>query len=167
MVKKMPSKGMKMLKIFHLVFSFIWFVGALLLFIISLFLHPENSSEALIYAQVLDFIDTWLIILGANGVFFTGLLYGIWTKWGFVKHRWILLKWIIVVVLILYGVFTLKPLVKCNIHIAETMKNSLSEYPLYFENLTKISIGGSIQLAFLLYLIYISVFKPFKTGKVK
>ncbi len=162
MVKKLSTKGIKTLKVFHLLFSFMWLVGGLMLSIISFFIIPKNSSEALIYSNLLYFIDIWLIILGANGALLTGLIYSIWTKWGFTKHKWILLKWGIVLIQILYGIFVLGPWIESNIDIAKTMSGNISEYPLYFENLTKISIGGSIQLVFLLYLTYISVFKPFK-----
>ena len=167
MKKKLSAKETKTLKIFHLLFSFMWLGGAIALAVISFFITPNNPSEALIYARILDFIDIWMIVVGAMGAFFTGLIYSIWTNWGFYKHKWILVKWIIVIIQIAYGTFILGPWVEHNIQIAETMSSNLSNYPVYFENLTKISIGGTIQLFFLVFIVYLSVIKPWKKNKTK
>lgn len=40
------------------------------------------------------FIDYAIVIPGAILAVATGIIYGIFTKWGFFKHRWITVKWI-------------------------------------------------------------------------
>ena len=163
-VNKHSKNAAKLLKIFHLLFSSMWLGGAIVLTLVAYCIVPCNLHEALIYSRLLDFIDIWMIIVGANGALITGLLYSIWKKWGFFKHKWVFVKWIIVILQVLYGTFVLGPLVTGMVNIAENMNDSLLLYPDFFSNLQKIAIGGTIQLSFLLFLFMISVWKPWKTN---
>jgi uncharacterized membrane protein len=162
MLKKLPPNGVRSLKVVHLIFAFMWLGGAMALTLVPAFILPTNSQEALIYARTIDFIDDWMIIVGANGALLTGLVYGVWTSWGFIGHRWVAAKWLVIVVQVAYGTFVLGPWVTGNVAIAEKMAGPVSQYPDYFYNLRKIAVGGSIQLAFLILVVSISVFRPWK-----
>ena len=50
-----------------------------------------------------------VVILGAFGCLITGLIYSSFSNWGFFKHTWLILKWIITVAAILFGTFFLGP----------------------------------------------------------
>ncbi len=162
-MKKLSPQQTKFLKIIHILFATMWLGGCLALTIFPYFIQPVSVEEAKIYTRIIDFIDIWLIIVGGVGSFVTGLIYSIWTNWGFFKHRWLLVKWIIVVLQTLYGTFVLGLwwLAKMK-EIAETMTGNLADYPDFFKYLHLHTGGALVQLVFLLFLLYISVVKPWK-----
>lgn len=51
----------------------------------------------------MKFVDDWIIIPGAMGSLLTGVLYTVFTRWGWFKHRWITVKWAITIFGILFG----------------------------------------------------------------
>ncbi|MFV0590356.1 MAG: DUF2269 family protein [Draconibacterium sp.] len=162
MIKKLDTKEQKLLKFFHLLFAFMWFGGGLALTLFALCFVPTNLQEAHFLSNILDFIDVWFIIIGANGLLVTGLIYGIWTKWGFFKHTWITIKWIILAFQIVFGTFVLGYWVSANLEMAESMKNDIQFYPDFFKNLQYLGWGGSLQMILLIAVILISVYKPWK-----
>ena len=164
-MKKLPSNAIKILKICHLLFSVMWLGGAMVLTIVSFSVIPSTFQEARIYAHLLDFIDKWMIIVGANGILVTGLVYSIWTNWGFTKYRWVIVKWTIVVLQILYGTFVLGPWITENINIVEGVDPGIFPNETFSSNLRKTAVWGSLQAIFLLFLFVISVWKPW--GKRK
>lgn len=50
-----------------------------------------------------------VVIPGAIGSLLTGLLYSLFSNWGFFKHNWLTFKWIVTVTAILFGTFFLGP----------------------------------------------------------
>ena len=48
---------------------------------------------------------------------------------------------------------------------ARSMTGPLSDYPKYFENLDMTAVLGGIQLALLLFVVFVSVWKPW--GRTK
>ncbi len=48
-----------------------------------------------------------VVIPGAFGWLATGLIYGIFSHWGFFRHDWLTCKWAITVAAILFGTFFL------------------------------------------------------------
>lgn len=162
-MKKLINKQIKILKIFHIVFATMWLGGCIALAFFPLFITPKTIDEAKIYIHILDFIDTWMIIVGGIGSFVTGLVYSIWTNWGFFKHRWLTVKWIIVILQTLYGTFILGLWILADIkNIAANMQGELANYPDFFTKLNTHTMGALVQLIFLIFLIIISVWKPWK-----
>lgn len=167
-MKKLSTKQTKVLRIFHIIFSVMWLGGCMAISFFPFFIYPKNTSEVLIYTQVIDFLDYWMIIVGGVGSFITGLIYSIWTKWGFFKHNWLIVKWIIVILQTLYGTFVLGLwLLEDVVRIAENMTGDISQYPEYFDALYKHTTGGIIQLVFLIFLYVITVWKPWRSNMKK
>ena len=96
---KLKKTGLKWLKMLHLICVCCWLGGALALFAINLH-QSQASSQAMLNGMNLSahLVDVWIIIIpGANGCLVTGLIYGLFTNWGFVKHRWIAVKWLLTI----------------------------------------------------------------------
>lgn len=92
----------------------------------SEFLIPDCSS-------IICFIDLMIYQNALRLLLLTGFIYGVFTKWGFVKQSWLLIKWGIAIGLMLM----------CT--------------------LTGISIiMGIIELALFCLLYVLSVYKPFR-----
>lgn len=166
---KLGLKGKAWLKGFHILVSGIW-VGAGICLLLLGFLkgHTPNGDELYAFNLAMKIIDDYIIIPSAMASLITGLLICWLTQWGFFKFNWIILKWVLTVAQILFGTFFLGPWTNGATAIANTeralaLQNSTY---LYFREMN--SFYGSIQVALLIVMVFISVFKPWgKRGKIK
>lgn len=165
MAKKLTPKGVKVLKILHLFFAMLWICGAVCLTLVIFIADPQTGGEAFMKARIIQIIDDWSIIPGALGCLLTGLIYSIWTNWGFFKHTWITAKWIMTVVQILFGTFVLGPWVNGNVEITNTLRADALADPIFLHNIQMTKIWGTTQMSLLLLYIIVSVWKPWKSSK--
>lgn len=164
-MKKLSSKGLKVLKTFHLIFAMIWTTGAIAMVLITFLSHAQSGDELHMKYSILLLIDNWLIITGAMTSLVIGIVYGIFTNWGFFKHRWIVVKWIITVAEILFGTFAYHPWLTKNLEIISKFKEAAVYNAEFMTNNRYMEISGFFQAGLLLFLIVISVFKPWKAKK--
>lgn len=149
----------------HILFAFCWIVGALTLCLLVFITYPESGDELYMRSRILQIVDDYFIIYGAVGAFITGLVYSIWTNWGFFKHTWITVKWVMTILQMLFGTFVLGPCVNNNVIIADQLRDAALTDPVFLENIRMTQLWGSIQTALLLVVIVISVQKPWKKKK--
>lgn len=95
--RKLKPQGVKILKMLHIIFAFSWVIGGLALCLLVFITQPQSGDELYMRSRILQIIDDYFIIYGAMGAFVTGLVYSIWTNWGFFKHPWIVVKWIMII----------------------------------------------------------------------
>ena len=164
-MKKLKSNGAKLLKVFHLLFAIMWICGAIALILGQYIAAPETGDELYMKMRMLQIIDDWIIIPGANGCLLTGIVYGIWTNWGFFKYRWLTVKWILTVAQILFGTFFLGTWLNGNVAIADELRDAAFSDPQFIHNSQMTSTWGLVQLVLLLLYIVISVYKPWKKKK--
>jgi hypothetical protein len=162
-MKKIKGSGIKILKIIHLLFSFMWIGGGLCMVLLLLTTTPLESHEMYMRSFALKMVDDYLVIPGALGCFFTGIIYGIWTNWGFFKYKWITVKWILCVAMILSGTFLMGPWVNGNVYQIQDISKYTPDNSEFFYNVSQTIIWGSIQVSSLLIVVIISVFKPWKS----
>ena len=105
-------------------------------------------------------MDDYFIIRGAVGALITGLIYSLWTNWGFFKHTWIIVKWIMTILQILFGALVLGPCINRNVMIADQLRDAV-----FLNNIQTTQIWGTVQTMLLLFVIVISVQKPWKKKK--
>ncbi|MCC8173868.1 MAG: hypothetical protein LIO65_05680 [Odoribacter sp.] len=84
-MKKLNAKGMKVLKICHLLFVMMWVVGVIAMGVVGL-IRPESGDELYMTLFITRIIDDVLVIPGAMLTVVTAIIYGINTNWGFFKH---------------------------------------------------------------------------------
>ena len=163
----LSTNGQKWLKVLHLISVCCWLGGALALYILY-FPKASVESDGEIYGinRAIQWVDMGIVIIpGACGCFLTGLLYSWKTKWGFFKHRWILVKWIITISLISFGTAVLGPMEKEMLALSYQLGLSSLTDPTYRAVEDWKMVFGTIQSAFLVVLIVLSVLKPW--GKKK
>jgi hypothetical protein len=163
---KLNPQGVKILKMFHLFFGFAWIFGAVGLLVVLVFSDPQTGDELYMRSKVAEIMDNVLIIGGATGVFLTGLTYSIWTNWGFFKHKWITIKWALIVVQMLVGTFVLGPYINCNVEISDRLRDAALNDAEFLHNVKMALIWGAVQTAFLIAYIWISVQKPWKKKRL-
>jgi hypothetical protein len=130
------------------------------MFVISLaepLLLKNNLSEVYL---ILDIIDKFAVIPAAIGTFLTGIVYGLFTNWGFFKYRWIVVKWVIMSGQIILGSLLLQPLILKNMGIVLEYKDLSGINPVFLNNEAILHTAGKIQLVLFLFVCYISVIKP-------
>lgn len=163
----LTPKGMKTLKVFHLLFIMMWTAGVFMMGL--LYWRPSVNSLEFLYNQTTAlFIDYTLVIPGAILAVVTGIIYGVKTKWGFFKYRWLTVKWIVGVAIILIGTFGLHPLALEIIAQATATANEFVSFPTdYFgSKLQIVNWTALLQVAGLFFLIWVSVFKPWNKKKL-
>ena len=156
-MKTIGTRGMKVMKLLHLIATMMWTVGLAGIAVLMSGSFCSPIDVALTFRKVLD-IDFFLVIPGAQTTIILGLIYGIFTHWRFFKHRWITLKWFIAISVILSGRFIFHPLCSEVIDFADA---GIVQYNPQITNLIfKCQILNAVQIAALLFLVGISVFKP-------
>ncbi|MDR2026992.1 MAG: hypothetical protein LBQ01_05445, partial [Prevotellaceae bacterium] len=88
-----------------------------------------------------------------------------WTNWGFFKHKWIIVKWILTVLMAILGTFFLGTWVNTNVYPVEDISNYSLDNNTFFYNVLQTVIWASVQIFLLLTAVVISVFKPWKRQK--
>ena len=165
-MKMLSPKGMKTLKVFHLFFIMAWTVGVLMMGLLF-WRHSVSSLDFLYNQQTAMFIDYALVIPGAILAVITGIIYGLKTKWGFFKYRWLTVKWIVGIAIILIGTFGLHPLSLEIIAQASATANESISFLIDFFGLKQDIVNwmAILQGIGLLFLIWVSVFKPWNQKK--
>lgn len=163
-MKNLGTKGIKVLKTCHLVFVMMWVVGVMAMAVINL-INPLSGDELYMSLYISRFVDDVLVIPGAILTVITAIVYGVWTNWGFFKHKWITVKWIVSIIVIVVGTFYFSPKLDRCLEIADQTRDAALTNPELIAN-SQISLYGAfIQAGILLLLIVVSVFKPWKKKK--
>ncbi|GAE84845.1 hypothetical protein JCM10512_3219 [Bacteroides reticulotermitis JCM 10512] len=115
--------------------------------------------------NIILFIDWVFVIPGAILTVVVGVIYGFFTNWGFFKYRWITVKWIVAILIILAGTFYYSPLLEQSLEIADQTRDAALDNPVIATNTIQTLISSSIQGLALIILVVISVFKPWKKKK--
>ena len=66
-----------------------------------------KGDELYMFNYLYHFIDMYFVSVGASITFLTGLIYSVFTPWGFCRHGWLVYKWIVTVFIIVIGTFYL------------------------------------------------------------
>jgi uncharacterized membrane protein len=86
------KKGYQVLKIIHIYFASLWLGAGVIIGILLATITGENIIKNI---EVSYFIDVYVVIPCVFICLTTGILFSIFTKWGFIKHGWITIKYIL------------------------------------------------------------------------
>ena len=168
-MKKIPPRHVRWLKILHLTCVSCWIGGAVSLLLLY-FLKSDIDDGAVLHGinQSIHHVDMAVVVVpGAMGCLFTGLAYSTLTNWGFIKQRWIAVKWVITVSAILFGTFYLGPWETAMMNISGDLGLAALEDREYLYNQRMNFWFGTLQVAILLFTVWISVFKPWRSTTPK
>jgi uncharacterized membrane protein len=164
---KLKAKGLKWLKSFHLIAVSCWVGGAVSL-ILLYFLKNGVAEDGVLYGinRSIHHVDMAVVVIpGAFGCLATGLIYSLFSDWGFFKHTWLIFKWIITVTAILFGTFFLGPWESTMMEISGKLgMSSLSDQAYLYNEKMNLTFG-TIQVLVLMATIFISIFKPWKSKR--
>jgi hypothetical protein len=151
---------------FHILFAAVWLGGVAGLLLVSILGHSPAGGDALALARsTMQWIDWVLIIPSCLGSLATGFLFAWLTPWGFFKHTWLVIKWVLTAAMILFGIFFLGPWVDGTAKIAaERGLGALGDHA-YAVTAVRVAAFSVVQIALLLFMLFLSTLKPF--GKRK
>lgn len=161
---KLKKNGLKWLKIVHLFAACCWIGGAMALTTLNL-CQPQAKSQEMLHGMnhAAHLVDVWVIIIpGANGCLLTGLIYGLFTNWGFFKHRWMTMKWILTILAMLSGTFMLGVWEGEMLAMSGVTESRSLDDEAYLTIKGKHALFSFVQLSMLVFMVYLSVFKPWK-----
>lgn len=162
-MKKVETRGRKWLLFFHLFMVSAW-VGAAICITLLRFnsANPNSGDELFALNSSIKLLDDFVIIPAALGTLLSGFLISLLTNWGFFKHNWVTIKWVVTVSAVLFGAFFLGPWVNSITEITDSMRILALDDPNYHSYQRLHAIFGTIQMTILIVTVFISVFKPFK-----
>jgi uncharacterized membrane protein len=158
----MNAAGQKWLKCFHIFTACLWVGGAVALFIMANFMGADDGNA--LYGQnvAIKFVDDFIVVPGAIGLLITGLIYSIFTKWGWFKHGWIMVKWTVNLFGIVLGTFWLGPWTN-SLPAISRIEGPLSlSNSVYLHNQMMMRAWGAFLLATIILALFASTLKPWK-----
>ncbi len=156
------KKGYRFLKFAHLIFAALWLGGTLAVFLRVIIGHPQSDGEIRAIYETAKLIDDIILIPGVLGCFVSGLVFSIFTNWGFFKQKWILVKYIINLEDIIFGGAFLGPWVdelakKASVSGLDVLNNET-----FLKTEQHLIISMIFQIVLILFVFYISVARPWK-----
>jgi hypothetical protein len=164
-IEDLPMKifsphSVRWLKSFHLLFASLWVGGAVTLATKQFFVTAASDGELYGTLATMHYVDLYIIIPGAMGCLLTGFAYSAWTRWGFLKHRWVAVKWIVCLYGVVFGTYPLGPWLEDSVHIARDAGLAAFSNPAFAHNQLMLMIFGSLQVLTLIFACFISSLKP-------
>lgn len=157
---------MKWLQIFHIVLVALFFGGIMSSLALNSRLKLSTFDEVYVTYKNLIIISDDIVRLGAQGTLIIGIIYGIWTNWGFLKHKWLAAKWVVFVTQTLIGIFVVDKLMVANMTILESQKSMALNNPAFLDNHSLRQHVVIVQIVLTILLFCISVFKPWKKKNI-
>lgn len=158
--------GTRWLKSAHLNLSVIWLGGAICMNILRFAWVPSGNGDLYAVDHAILVLDHWVVVPSALGSLLTGSLESWLTTWGFFKYRWVILKWIVTVAMMIYA-----PLLQAQwareIESISRVEGLLAlQNPIYLQDRFLYVLSGIALITALSTLSIISTFKPWmKKGK--
>lgn len=164
--KNISPTTRKWLKCLHVFFSIVW-LGNIMALGLLLFLSPKPTSDSALhfYHIIFQRVDLILVATTAMGSLVTALIVCWKTNWGFFRYWWIIVKLILACFVIIYSTLFLAPLDHDLIDMSKNMGLEVYSNESYISYTMRVKICNLINICILLFLTYLSYFKPW--GKVK
>jgi uncharacterized protein with FMN-binding domain len=140
----------------------LFFGGLAVLFVI---LELKLSDSLVLSTAEVDLIiyrlNGNLIYYSFLGLTTTAIIYGLFTNWGILRHRWIIIKWVLLFTIAGIYIIVFSPSINGIVSLSNGGLNSGEARNLY-EALLRKSISSNIILtSILLIIFFISTLKPF------
>jgi hypothetical protein len=163
---KFGSLGLKILRMFHFLLIVLFLGGILSSLALLLRLDLSNFDDVYLTYKNFAVISDNIVKLGAQGTILLGAIYGFFTRFGFIKHKWLALKWLLFIVQTFVGILVVDKLMTTNLALLEAEKALALGDPIFIHNhyLRFYVVMGQIGLT--LIALVLSVLKPGRSRAV-
>jgi hypothetical protein len=148
------------LKSIHLTVSVIWLGAAIAMNMLRLAWVPVTGTDLYAVDHSITLIDNWVVVPFAFLSLFTGLLESWLTTWGFFKFRWVTIKWIATLAMMISAPFFISRWDREIAAISKTQGLLALQNPLYLQERLLYTIFGVGFILTLFLLSVISTLKP-------
>ncbi|MEN6461424.1 MAG: hypothetical protein ABFC94_08665 [Syntrophomonas sp.] len=155
---KLKKRGMQWLRVLHILSISTWF-GAVVCIgsLASVCFFQLSEADFLTIAPLVPGLYRKVVMPAAIFTIIQGIIYGFFTNWGFVKYKWVLFKWILVLLVTFCtgwgGIGNMFSVLD---------KVEKSGFAGGFTDGGVVLLYISLQIIFMLITIILSVFKPIK-----
>jgi hypothetical protein len=162
------TTGRQWLKSIHLIFSVIWLGAAISMNVLRFAWAPTASGDLYAVDHSIGLIDSWVVVPAAWGSLLTGFLESWLTTWGFFKYRWVTVKWIVTIAVMIYAPLFISQWDR-EIQAISKVEGLLAlQNPVYLQYRLLYTISGLSLIALLAFLSILSTLKPWmKTDRAK
>ncbi len=159
---KLKGTSLDILKTVHLLFIGVFFGGlTAILVIISLKIFDGLTFRTFEADIIMYRINRYLVYYSLLGITTTAIVYGLYTKWGILRHRWIIIKWVLLFALAGTYIFAFSPAVNGLASLSSGGPIDGDTGKMYDTLVRKSLLSNFILLSFLLIIFFISTIKPF------
>lgn len=152
----------------HVAFAALWTGTVFSIFLVALQnRNTPNGDELYALNSVISLLDVFIVLPSAIGSAITATLLCWFTNYGFFKFYWVMVKWILTTLLMIFGTFWLYPWSEAATSISDTQRLQAWSNPLYLFDTKGVLIGAAIQALCLLVIIGISVLKPWGRRRIE
>lgn len=162
-LRNLGPLGMKWLKILHILLAILFLGGILSSFTLTVWLDLSAFDEVYITYKNLLLISDNIVRYGAQGTLLVGIVYGAFTTWGFFKHRWLTVKWLIFTVQTVLGIFLVDHLMVANMALLESEGSAALHDPSFLYNHHFRQSIVVVQIVLTLVILIISGLKPWRS----
>jgi hypothetical protein len=166
-MRKIGPKGMKWLKIIHVFLVVLFFGGILSSLALNLHIDFTEYDESYLGYKNLVIISDNIVRWGAIGTLLVGFTYGIFTNWGFFKHKWVAVKFVLYMIQTIVGIFVVDKLMVANMELLETQKALALSNPVFIQNHEIRQYAVYFQVAVTIFIFIISFLKPWRKKKLQ
>lgn len=160
---KLSVKPRLWLKSLHIVSASMWVGGGAAMLVLTLVARTAGVPAFPAYDSAVQVVDNWVTIPGGVAAMSTGLCFSLFTSWGFFKHTWVTVKWVITVSCILSGALWLGPTLG---KVAEMSATAVTG-PAYVMAHQSFFAWHATQTALVLFMVVISTLKPWRRGAAR
>ncbi len=115
--------------------------------------------------RVMFMIHDMLVMNAGLGVVITGLLFSLFTRWGFFDFPWVIVKWLGIIIIFLGITFFLAPAINGMAAIADVERSYGAANPLYRKYESEAVTTILTLIPVMITLVVVSVFKPWGQRK--
>ena len=156
----------KWLKFLHIVFSMSWFGGSLSLVVLIFFIPRPDSAYALVLQHItFNQVATIIVATASFLSLITGVLLCWKSHWGFFRHGWVIVKLSVAIVVIVFCIIVTGPATEELIELSRTLGMEALHNESYLNKKMLSAIVQPTISALLIFLAYLSVFKPWSKRK--
>jgi hypothetical protein len=165
-MQRLTLSHQKLLKAIHLISVSLWLSSVVTLMLLPIISKKITLGDELyMYNLAYHFVDMYILTPAAILTLLTGLIYSLFTKWGFFRHGWIIYKWIVTLSIIISGTFYLGPMVTKLLDISDVNRIAALQDQYYMQGEIIGLYAAIINSSLLIIAMIFSVYKPWKNIK--
>jgi hypothetical protein len=154
-MRKIGSPGLKFLKMMHLLLIVLFLGGILSSLALLMSLDLTDFNQVYLTYRNFGVISDQVVKIGAQGTILLGLIYGLFTRWGFIKHKWLLF-----IIQTVVGILVVDNLMTANLTLLETQKALALDNSIFIHNHYIRFYVVIAQIGLTLLALILSVLKP-------